>query len=176
MALIVEDGTGLADAQSYAAAADADTYFTERNETAWTAALLADKEIALIKASEYADVKWGAKLRGLPLTQTQSLAFPRSVFVDRKLRTVSGVPTDWVRAVYEYALLVINSIDLYPTQEVVDQKKVASESVTIGPITTSKTYDNTVGTNSLNYFAKADALAKTFTKGGGASFTTAIRN
>lgn len=36
MSLIVEDGTGLPDAESYASVAFADAYFTARNNSAWT--------------------------------------------------------------------------------------------------------------------------------------------
>ena len=37
MALIVEDGTGLANAESYVSVADATTYHTNYGNTAWTA-------------------------------------------------------------------------------------------------------------------------------------------
>lgn len=53
MALIVEDGTGLADAESYLSVADADTYHADRNNEAWQDYSTAEKEAALRKATQY---------------------------------------------------------------------------------------------------------------------------
>jgi hypothetical protein len=53
MTLTVEDGTGKADAESYISVADADTYFTARNNATWAALSTSDKEAALRKATDY---------------------------------------------------------------------------------------------------------------------------
>ena len=52
MALIVEDGSGLSGANSYASTAQADTYASDRGLTAWTGDT-ATKEAALIRATDY---------------------------------------------------------------------------------------------------------------------------
>ena len=51
MAFIVEDGTGVEDANSYTSVAFADAYFADRNNTTWSGASVADKEFALVKAA-----------------------------------------------------------------------------------------------------------------------------
>ena len=51
--LIVEDGTMPTGANSYASVSDADAYHASRGLTAWAAATTADKEAALVKATDY---------------------------------------------------------------------------------------------------------------------------
>lgn len=75
MTFIVEDGTGLPDANSYASVADADEHYTARGDAEWLAATEAEKEYALIKATDYLDAVY--VFRSVPLTETQSLECPR---------------------------------------------------------------------------------------------------
>lgn len=80
MALIVEDGTGLAGAEAYISVADADAYFTARGNTAWAALTTQQKEQALRKGADYLqNYLW----RGHRYTAAQALSWPRcSVVVD----------------------------------------------------------------------------------------------
>jgi len=67
MPLIVEDNTGLANAESYISVADADVYLANMGRTSWAAATTAAKEIALRKATQYIDTAYsfrGARVRG----------------------------------------------------------------------------------------------------------------
>jgi hypothetical protein len=76
MPLIVEDNTGLANAESYISVADADVYLANMGRTSWAAATTAAKEIALRKATQYIDTAYsfrGARVRG----DLQALEFPR---------------------------------------------------------------------------------------------------
>lgn len=75
MALIVEDGTGLEDADSYAALADADTFHAERENADWAAATIAVREAALRRATDYLDS--GYDFIGERASTTQALEFPR---------------------------------------------------------------------------------------------------
>lgn len=86
MALINEDGTGLANAESYAAVADADTYHTNFNNPTWAGLSTPVKEQSLRRATQYIDSQYS--FRGIQLTTicvngvryaTQSLAFPRTL-------------------------------------------------------------------------------------------------
>jgi hypothetical protein len=78
MALVVEDGTGLANANSYISVAYADAYFTDRANAAWGTATQQAKEAALINASSYLDIRFSDNLRGIPLNPgVQALSFPR---------------------------------------------------------------------------------------------------
>ena len=91
MALIVEDGTGLSDANSYVSVAYADAYFLARNVTAW--ASLTIKEALLIQATDYMEAVYSESWKGTVLLDTQSLSFPRiidydTVYPDRLLKAV----------------------------------------------------------------------------------------
>jgi hypothetical protein len=83
MALVVEDGTGVAGADSYAAVATANAYWANRpqdaNAALWTAAaaVAGKQDGALREASAYLDATWGTLYRGVRLTATQGLLWPR---------------------------------------------------------------------------------------------------
>jgi len=77
MTLIVEDGTGLAGAESYVSVADADAYHAGRDNTAWAAiSTTALKEAALRRATDYLG-GFAERWKGYRLTETQALDFPR---------------------------------------------------------------------------------------------------
>lgn len=93
MALIVEDGTGKSDAESYISVADADTYHTARGNTAWTS-LSGDtvKEQALRKAADYMVQAYRQRWKGVRKSSTQALDWPRSgVLVEQVLDTANYV-------------------------------------------------------------------------------------
>ena len=100
MALIVEDGTGVENAESLASVAFADIYHANRGNTVW--ADIADvlvKEQLLRKATDYAVAKYGSSLVGLPTLADQALPFPRIINgVD------VGVPLPIQQAIVELAL------------------------------------------------------------------------
>lgn len=79
MALIVEDGTGKTDAESYVSVADATTYLSNRGYSAFTGlATDALKEAALRKATDYMVQVYRAQWKGTRVTSEQSLDWPRS--------------------------------------------------------------------------------------------------
>lgn len=75
MTLIVEDGTGLPDAVSYVAPAEADEYHAARGTAAWAAATAEAKAAALVRATDYADAAYA--YAGKRATSTQALEWPR---------------------------------------------------------------------------------------------------
>lgn len=77
MTLIVEDGSGIANAESYAAVAFADDYAARFGNVAWALADGATKESALRRATQYINTRY--VFDGKPLTATQALAWPRTV-------------------------------------------------------------------------------------------------
>ena len=77
MSLIVEDGTGKPDAESYISVADADTYHARRNNTEWAALSDPEKEAALIAATDYMQGYYSGSWKGYKLTQHQALDWPR---------------------------------------------------------------------------------------------------
>ena len=78
MALIKEDGSIVAGANSYADETDADAFQTDRGRQAWLDATTEVKEAALVRATDYIDGRFGLKFVGAPLGDVQELAWPRS--------------------------------------------------------------------------------------------------
>src|SRR5690606_27756416 len=77
MALIVEDGTGLPNAEAYISVADADSYFAKRGNSAWAALTVDAKEVALRLGADYMAAVYGPRWCGERLTDTQALDWPR---------------------------------------------------------------------------------------------------
>lgn len=76
LTLIKEDGTGKADANAYANAADGDAYHEGHlYASAWTAATTANKEKALVMATRLIDSQ--CQFGGLKGKESQALQWPR---------------------------------------------------------------------------------------------------
>jgi hypothetical protein len=75
--LIVEDGTGLPDADSYIATVDANLYHANRGNTAWAGLNTLSKEAALRRATDYMLQVYRWRWAGQRKTITQSLDWPR---------------------------------------------------------------------------------------------------
>lgn len=107
MAFIVEDGTGLATANSYLALADANTYHTDRGNSTWTGTD-AVKQAALVKATTYLDAHytWSS---GYKKSEAQALQWPRTGAFDRDGYNVENeVPPAVESACAELALLALS--------------------------------------------------------------------
>lgn len=161
MALVVEDGTGLADAESYISEAEADIFHEKRGNTAWDKVL--DKEAALRKATDYMQGKYAGKWSGYRTTLTQALDWPRT---NVRLKDSSSyhlyyasdvVPIAVKRACALLALRAASGTLLADQ----GQKKV---SVTVGPIST--TYD-TSSPVTTKYLEVDNMLEPYFTVSGG---------
>lgn len=96
MAFTVEDGSGVANANSYCDVAFADSYFTDRAVAAWSLLNSTAKQAALIAATDYIDSVWGSYFKGAQTSEAQSLQFPRGAF--------TGIPETLKKATAEYAL------------------------------------------------------------------------
>jgi hypothetical protein len=88
---------------SYVSVADADTYFTDRNNSSWAASDTATKEAALIEATQYLDASY--RWRGTVASSGQALGWPRTGASDREGRTLSSalVPAAIEDAAFELA-------------------------------------------------------------------------
>jgi hypothetical protein len=134
MSLIVENGTGLANAESYISVADADTYHSNRGSSAWTSLTTAVKEQALRKATDYIEQVYRLRFLGFRHTELQALSFPRDE-VQRKDFTYLNqfsfypndvVPTEVANACADLGLRA-STDDLAPDIERIAKKeKVAS--------------------------------------------------
>lgn len=138
MTLIVEDGTGLATAESYCSTAEADAYHTARGrEAAWSDLDDEVKEQLLRQAADFMRQLYRQRWKGMRASQRQALDWPRyqveledvgfGGYHAYVLPTV--VPDEVKNACAELALRA-KSGELAP-----DVKRQVAEK-TIGPITT----------------------------------------
>lgn len=140
MALIVEDGTNVANAESYVSEADADTYHTAYgNPTAWSGATSANKEAALRTATRYLDAKYRLRWKGARTNGTQILAWPRADVVDfDDFDLASNVIPQKLKDAASVMALRSIAEDILP--DVDNPGDVKSESVNVGPISESTEY------------------------------------
>jgi hypothetical protein len=108
MAFTPEDGTGLADANSYATVAEVTAYLTDRNrQEAWEDLDQEVQEAALVAATDYVESVFGRCFKGWPENPTdgvtQALHFPATGVYDRYCNEITGVPTKLKQAIAEYA-------------------------------------------------------------------------
>lgn len=141
MTLIVEDGTGLVNAESYISVADATTYIstfyfpTDPLAVLWNAAVTAGggtNEIALRRSTRDLDTVFGSVYWSSMLTSTQALLFPRQPFYEYNSGgnsfsqaadgyyyhdnstaiLVTGIPEALKQAEVELALILLNGFDI----------------------------------------------------------------
>jgi hypothetical protein len=166
VALIVEDGTGKADAESFISVADATAYHANRGNAAW-AALASDtvREQLLRKASEYMEQAYRLRWLGYRTTNDQALSWPRSeVPIPDAPGVFAGyysyvdeysVPVPVARACAEFALKAATAT-LYADES----QKIVREK--IGPMETEYAE---FGTQTIQYRA-IDALLAPYLSGG----------
>jgi hypothetical protein len=94
MALITEDGTGKADAESYITVAAASTRLANLGLTNWATLSNAEMEQALRRATQFMLQAFRGRWTGFRRTSTQALDWPRyDVCVDGYPVAVDSVPT-----------------------------------------------------------------------------------
>ena len=142
MALITEDGSGMETAESLCSVATANTYHAKRGvaDSDWADLDLPVREGLLRKATDYMQSHYGNRWRGVRVTRTQALDWPRAYVVRNEecALTSNGddlywpddeIPVVVANACAELALRA-NSADLMP-----DVGRQTIEE-TVGPITT----------------------------------------
>ena len=132
--MIVENGTGLPNADSYVSVEFADSYFSARGVSGWVALTTEQKEQFLIRATDFIDsiYQWC----GRKATSEQSLRFPRVNLIDYEGQKVEGIPTCLKQAVCDAAQLVSNGTELFQTKN--ENGDVVSETITTLSFTYSK--------------------------------------
>lgn len=163
---VVEDGSGLSTANSYLSVANADTYHTNVTRSSdWSGATAAVKQNALIVATQYLDIHYQGRWRGCKSSGTQALSWPRHSVEDDDGYWLdsSSLPQKLKDACAELALRVVLGDDLLGVATT--PGAVVSESVTVGPISESKTY---LGGKPLGYeYPKLEALVRGLIEAGG---------
>ena len=132
--MIVEDGTGLPNADSYVSVEFADSYFSARGVSGWESLSTEQKEQSLICATDFIDsiYQWYGK----KATSEQALRFPRVNLVDYEGQTIEGIPTCLKQAVCDASMLKANGTELFQTKN--ENGDVVSETITTLSFTYSK--------------------------------------
>lgn len=182
---VVEDGTVVANANSYLSVAEADSYHASRGRTDWAKAEVPDKQAALIRATAYIDMRYGDRFRGVPVEANQSLEWPRDAVYDRYGTALPSdeLPGRLEKATAEYALEALRLGELVnnpaqPTQGTSlsgartgsPGGEVTAESKTVGPISISKSYATrgfTGTTSALPTYTAGDLLLAPLLRSGG---------
>jgi len=168
MALIVENGTGLATAESYASVAEADTRLANYGFTAWAALTVAAKETALRLATDFMVNSFRTRWKGYRVNTTQALDWPR-YYVEREDALSGGyglapyydsasVPAEVKNACIDLAYKTTQGVDLAPDIE------QAQKRVKVGPIEVE--YDTTG--NVATIFRAVESKLRPLLKTGGA--------
>lgn len=92
MTLIVEDGTGKSNAESYISVADADAYHSNRGNASWATLTTGVKEQLLRKATDYMVAVYRLKWDGYRYVNTQALDWPRIYVPVRDICSVNAFP------------------------------------------------------------------------------------
>lgn len=128
----VEDGSGVAGANSYSTVAEADDYFAvDPNFLAtWDALTTEEQEIRLAWASRVLDQKtiW----KGYAVSATQAMGWPRTHVTDRDGYAVDSdiVPTPVKHATYELAKY-LNTNDLTTGPDTTDFRRIVVDVIEI---------------------------------------------
>lgn len=143
--LVVETGAALADANTYCSLAYADTYHSERGNTAWPLLSVGARKAALVRATDWLEQRYLTSWAGDPTTDTQALAWPRAEVLkpsERAYYLDDEMPDALRRATAELALRA-STATLTPDQTAatVQREKVGPLEVEYSP------YSNTGGVN-----------------------------
>ena len=172
--MVVEDGTGKVDANSLVSVAFADTYFSERLNTAWGLLTTEVKEASLIKATDYFEVRFGNSLLGSRMypDNPQALSFPRvdsngsvigTTIYDVDNVTIIGYdsPTMIKRAICEYAIRASSGSLIKD----ISSDALLSSRVKVGNIEKETNFtQNTRRPDLYNTYPLADGMVKPYLK------------
>lgn len=160
-AFTVEDGTGLADANSYCSLAFADSYHdAQGNPSAWLSAAPVTKRDALRRAAESLDLRYGHRWTGIRQSSEQGLDWPRLMVTDSAGNDVEDdvVPNRVKQAAAVAALQLLQGDELVPVS--LTTADISSESKTLpGGIGKSVTYMG--GKSATPVFRKLDRMLET---------------
>lgn len=177
MTFVVEDGTGLATANSYESTANADQYHVDRGNSDWSDVTLTKRETALVQATDYID-SHRIKNQNCPFKTDQALKFPiigsgekqQNDPDDSEKITGYDIPDGIRKACSEYALEVIKGNTLQPTPEHTNQR-VQSQKRKLGPIEKEDRFSTLGSIRTKALFPKADRFLAPYTVSGRRTIT-----
>jgi hypothetical protein len=160
MPIVVEDGTGLVGANSYASFADWTAYWADRGGA--PAGVQADVEAALVKSADHLRLRY--RFVGQRATAAQGLEWPRvyayrgNPAFDAHCVPIEGVPVEVVRANIELGKRALAG-ELAP-DPVLDEtgQTVVSSRDKVGPLETERTFNGGAGGTWVKRFPAVDQL------------------
>lgn len=148
--LIIEDGTGIDNANAYVDADYVTAYAELQGDTTWKNNA-SKHNLAIVQASQFLDLRYSDRYCGEIVSWTQGLLFPRTVN-----GTATGIPKPLKNAVAQLALqyLTDGTLDLNANSDAA----VSSESVSVGngAVTETKSYFKESAKTPFSNFAIAD--------------------
>lgn len=130
MSFIVEDGTGVANSNSYEAIAGFESYWTDRGVD-YSATTTATKQAWLIKATQYLDINMN--WRGSKTDIDNSLEWPR---INIPNVDSDEMPVKLKSATSELAAVFNSQSDIYGATAGVKSKKIGKVSISYNPAKT----------------------------------------
>jgi hypothetical protein len=157
--LIVENGNGLTDSNSYISLDDATSYHAQRGNADWANASEDDQTAALITATESLELLYGEQFMGSLIWETQqALLFPRIDFEDNTGRWIlwGTIPSNLAKAQAEIALMVIQETNVFPMQA--ETQNIASTSLKVDDFESKVNYLTPAQGETFAGFRKVDLL------------------
>ncbi len=166
--LVVEDGTGKVDSNTYVSDADAAAYHDLYGNMAYSSATDDERATSLVNATQYLDLRWQFHgvivFPGTPTVAGQALCWPRDdgagggLFDSKGTEWLDEVPTWIENATYEYALAFLVGGRLLPDPTVLDPSGQAVTGIRskVGPIEEEITYNASKATDVLHIYAQGD--------------------
>lgn len=138
--LVVEDGNGIANANSYATVAQVSEIAAWTGDTHWDVAEEDTQHAALIAATRYLDLVYGDLYRGELMTPGQALLWPRGEFKGASSREYpeGTMPRQLIDAT---ALLAISHLASPLSVEIDPNSNVRRRSVNVGSGAVSETIE-----------------------------------
>ena len=162
MSIVVEDGTGLATADSYISVADASAYLANYGEeTAFDALTTPDQENALKIGTRWMDTSYGGKWDGSRKYEVQALDWPRVNVEDFDGYAVASTSVP-LHITYATALIAVASLtaELGPDIAPGLSGSVDFEKNKVGPLEFTQSYSG--GRNMYYIYTKVEALIREF--------------
>jgi len=161
--LVVEDGTGLSDANVYVTLAFATEYHRLLGNDLWANATEDQQCVALLRATQYINTRW--VFIGVRANEDQSVLFPRYSSANRDgTDTSDTVPIEIQEACCEYALSVLNDgvtlIELSPVPDQSNGLSVILQRDKVGELESEVRYSSSVAPRTLISYPKADRIIK----------------
>lgn len=165
--LVVEDGTGLDNANAYLGLVEAAEYHRLRANAAWDTATEAAQVAALINATQYVDIRWSFIGDILVDDPAQALSWPRDGGADEPLYDRRGVdvaetvPLAVRQATAEYALRALAGA-LLPDPTVPDEagRFVSLKREKLGPLEEETRFSDTRAVQTTRKYPEADRLLR----------------